>query len=213
MQASKFLSALPQSAHNSPEPAHTTTNQQQHTAAPNMSRIGKIPVSIPAGVKVAVVGQTVNVEGPKGKLSKTFASVVTIKVEGAEVHVKPAEESRFAGAMHGTARAIIGNMVKGVTEGYSKKLEIEGVGFKAILKGDALDLALGYSHPILYKLPAGITVNIQEGTKLEVTGADKEAVGKVAAEVKAYYPVEPYKGKGVRIVGQFVRRKEGKKTA
>jgi large subunit ribosomal protein L6 len=178
-----------------------------------MSRIGKIPVSIPAGVKVAVAGQTVNVEGPKGKLSKTFASVVAISVDAAGVHVKPVEDSRFAGAMHGTARAIINNMVKGVTQGFSKKLEIEGVGFKAVLKGNALDLALGYSHPILYKLPANIKVDIQEGTKLEVSGPDKEAVGKVAAEVKAYYPVEPYKGKGVRIVGDYVRRKEGKKTA
>lgn len=178
-----------------------------------MSRIGKIPVSIPAGVKVAVAGQTINVEGPKGKLSKSFASVVSISVDAAGVHIKPVEESRFASAMHGTARAIINNMVKGVTQGFSKKLEIEGVGFKATLKGNALDLALGYSHPILYALPAGIKVDIQDGTKLEVSGTDKEVVGKVAAEVKAYYPVEPYKGKGVRIVGDYVRRKEGKKTA
>jgi large subunit ribosomal protein L6 len=178
-----------------------------------MSRIGKLPVKIPAGVKVAVNGQTISVEGPKGKLSKTFNSAVAIKSEADQVSVTPVEESRFAGAMHGTARAIIFNMVKGVTEGYSKKLEIEGVGFKAILKGNVLDLALGYSHPVLYTLPAGIKVDIQDGTKLEVSGPDKEIVGKVAAEVKAYYPVEPYKGKGVRLVGQFVRRKEGKKTA
>ncbi|MDR3229719.1 MAG: 50S ribosomal protein L6 [Puniceicoccales bacterium] len=178
-----------------------------------MSRIGKLPVSIPAGVKVSVVGQTVNVEGPKGKLGKTFSPVVAIKVDGAALTVTPVEQTRFAGAMHGTARAIISNMVKGVTQGYSKKLEIEGVGFKAILKGNVLDLALGYSHPVLYPIPAGITVNIQDGTKVEITGADKEIVGKVAAEVKAYYPVEPYKGKGVRLVGQYVRRKEGKKTA
>jgi large subunit ribosomal protein L6 len=164
-------------------------------------------------VKVSVSGQTVNVEGPRGKLSKTFSPVVSVKADGDAVRVAPVEKTRFAGAMHGTARAIIKNMVTGVTQGYSKKLEIEGVGFKAALKDDALDLALGYSHPILYKLPAGIKVSIQDGTKLEVSGADKETVGKVAAEVKAYYPVEPYKGKGVRIVGEFVRRKEGKKTA
>ncbi|MDR0534910.1 MAG: 50S ribosomal protein L6 [Puniceicoccales bacterium] len=178
-----------------------------------MSRIGKIPVSIPAGVKVTITGQTVNVDGPKGKLSKTFAPVVSIAQDAAGIHVEPVEKSRFAGAMHGTARAIINNMVRGVTQGYSKKLEIEGVGFKAALKGGALDLALGYSHPILYKLPADIKVDIQDGTKIEISGPDKEVVGKVAAEVKAYYPVEPYKGKGVRIVGEFVRRKEGKKTA
>ncbi|MDR2980734.1 MAG: 50S ribosomal protein L6 [Puniceicoccales bacterium] len=178
-----------------------------------MSRIGKLPVSIPAGVKASVSGQTINIEGPKGKLSKTFAPVVSIKIEDNAVKVAPQEESRFAGAMHGTARSIIKNMVIGVTKGYSKKLEIEGVGFKATLKGDTLDLALGYSHPILYKLPAGIKVEITDGTKLEVSGPDKEAVGKVAAEVKNYYPVEPYKGKGVRIAGEYVRRKEGKKTA
>lgn len=178
-----------------------------------MSRIGKIPVSIPAGVKIALSGQTINIEGPKGKLSKTFSPVVALKHEGAVVTVTPRESSRFAGAMHGTARAIIKNMVTGVTVGYSKKLEIEGVGFKAALKGDTLDLALGYSHPVLYKLPAGIKVDIVDGTKLQISGADKESVGKVAADVKQYYPVEPYKGKGVRIVGEFVRRKEGKKTS
>ena len=178
-----------------------------------MSRIGKLPVSIPAGVKVAIDGQTINVEGPKGKMSKTFAPVVSLKSENNAVTVTPVEDSRFANAMHGTARAIIRNMVVGVTQGYSKKLEIEGVGFKATLKGDTLDLALGYSHPILYKLPAGIKVDVVEGTKLEVSGVDKEIVGKVAAEVKAYYPVEPYKGKGVRLAGQYVRRKAGKKTS
>ncbi|MDR2862942.1 MAG: 50S ribosomal protein L6 [Puniceicoccales bacterium] len=178
-----------------------------------MSRIGKVPVTIPKGVKIAISGQTINVEGPKGKLSKTFAPVVAIKQEGETITVTPIEESRFAGIMHGTARAIIKNMVQGVVSGYSKKLEIEGVGFKATLKGDSLDLALGYSHPILYKLPAGIKVDIVDGTKLEVSGADKEIVGKVAAEVKHFYPVEPYKGKGVRLVGEYVRRKEGKKTA
>ncbi|MDR1497404.1 MAG: 50S ribosomal protein L6 [Puniceicoccales bacterium] len=178
-----------------------------------MSRIGKLPVSIPPGVKVSVTGQTINVEGPKGKLTKTFSPVVSVKATDGEIRVTPVDETRFAGAMHGTARAIIKNMVTGVTQGYSKRLEIEGVGFKAVLKDDALDLALGYSHPILYKLPEGIKVSIQDGTKVEVSGADKEIVGKVAAEVKAYYPVEPYKGKGVRIAGEFVRRKEGKKTA
>ena len=178
-----------------------------------MSRIGKLPVNIPAGVKVSVSGETVNIEGPKGKLSKTFNPIVSIKIDGENVIVSPKEESRFAGAMFGTTRSIINNMVIGVTKVYSKKLEIEGVGFKATLKGDTLDLALGYSHPVLYKLPEGVKVEITDGTKLEILGADKEAVGKVAAEVKHYYPVEPYKGKGVRIVGEYVRRKEGKKTA
>lgn len=178
-----------------------------------MSRIGKLPVAIPAGVKVSTVGQTVNVEGPKGKLTKTFDAVVEVKVDGAKVLVAPKTETRFAGAMHGTARAIINKMVKGVTEGYVKKLSIEGVGFKANLKGDILDLALGYSHPVFVKIPAGIKVNVVEGTKIEVSGADAQVVGQVAAQIYQFYPVEPYKGKGVRMDGQYVRRKEGKKTA
>lgn len=178
-----------------------------------MSRIGKLPVAIPAGVKVSTSGQTVNVEGPKGKLTKTFDSVVEVKVDGAKVTVTPKSESRFAGAMHGTTRAIINKMVKGVTEGYVKKLSIEGVGFKANLKGDILDLALGYSHPVFVKIPAGIKVVVNEGTKIEVSGADDQVVGQIAAKIYQFYPVEPYKGKGVRLDGQYVRRKEGKKTA
>lgn len=178
-----------------------------------MSRIGKLPVVIPAGVKISTVGQTVNVEGPKGKLTKTFDAVVEIKVDGAKVTVTPKLDSRFAGAMHGTARAIINKMVKGVTEGFTKKLIIEGVGFKAAVKGDIIDLALGYSHPVFVKIPAGIKVNIVEGTKIEVSGPDDQVVGQVAAQIYQFYPVEPYKGKGVRVEGQFVRRKEGKKTA
>lgn len=178
-----------------------------------MSRIGKLPVAIPAGVKVSTSGQTVNVEGPKGKLSKTFDSVVEVKVDGAKVLVTPKAESRFAGAMHGTARAIINKMVKGVTEGYKKNLSIEGVGFKAAVNGDVVDLSLGYSHPVFVKIPAGIKVVVNEGTKIEVSGADAQVVGQVAAQIYQFYPVEPYKGKGVRVDGQYVRRKEGKKTA
>ncbi len=177
-----------------------------------MSRIGKQPVTVPAGVKVALSGATVNVEGPKGKLSRTFQGV-TFALEGNEVHVRAAGDDRRSGALHGTARAIVRNMVEGCATGYKKNLEIEGVGFKAILKGDTLDLALGYSHPILYKIPAGVKVTVTENVKIEVSGPDRHLVGQVAADIKQYYPVEPYKGKGVRIVGEFVRRKEGKKTA
>jgi len=178
-----------------------------------MSRIGKLPVVIPAGVKVSTAGQTVNVEGPKGKLSKAFDPVVEVKVDGASVLVTPKSDTRFANAMHGTARAIINKMVKGVTVGYAKKLTIEGVGFKAAVKGDVIDLALGYSHPVFVKIPAGIKVVVNEGTKIEITGSDDQVVGQVAAAIYQFYPVEPYKGKGVRVDGQFVRRKEGKKTA
>ena len=178
-----------------------------------MSRIGKVPVAIPDKVKVDVKEHTVLVEGPKGKVSKTFAPVVKIEVANKKVTVTPAEETRFARAMYGTARSVIAGMVKGVTEGYSKDLEIQGVGFKANLKGKQLDLALGYSHPILFDIPEGIKITVTEGTKLKVEGADKQLVGAVTANIRSYYPPEPYKGKGVRIVGERVRRKEGKTVA
>lgn len=177
-----------------------------------MSRIGKQPITVPAGVKVAIDGAKVSVEGPKGKLARDFRGV-SFALEGNQVRVSPVGEGREAGALHGTARAIVRNMVEGCATGYTKKLEIEGVGFKALLKGDTLDLVLGYSHPILYKLPAGVKVTVTENVKIEVTGPDRHLVGQVAADIYSYYPVEPYKGKGVRIVGQFIRRKEGKKTA
>lgn len=178
-----------------------------------MSRIGKHPVPILDKAKVSVEGQTVSVEGPKGKLEKTFDSAVKIEITDNSVRVSPVDESRHARAMYGTARSIINNMVTGVVEGYSKKLEIKGVGFRAALVGNKLDLALGYSHPCIVDVPAGITVTVKENTKLTVEGADKEAVGQVTAKIYAFYPAEPYKGKGVHIVGQYVRRKEGKKSA
>ena len=179
-----------------------------------MSRIGKQPVQIPDKVKVDVKGHTVSVEGPKGKVSKTFAPVVSISIENKTVTVAPTEDdSRFAKAMYGTVRSIIAGMVKGVSEGYSKDLEIQGVGFKANLKGKVLDLALGYSHPILMDIPDGIKVTVTDQTKVKVEGADKQLVGAVTAEIRSYYPPEPYKGKGVRIVGERVRRKEGKTVA
>ena len=179
-----------------------------------MSRIGKQPVSIPDKVKVDIKGHTVSVEGPKGKVSKTFAPVVNISIADKKVTVSPTEDqSRFAKAMYGTVRSVIAGMVKGAAEGYSKELEIQGVGFKANLKGQVLDLSLGYSHPILMDIPTGIKVTVTEGTKLKVEGADKQLVGAITAEIRGYYPPEPYKGKGVRIVGERVRRKEGKTVA
>ena len=178
-----------------------------------MSRIGKVPVSIPDKVKVDVKGQTVSVEGPKGKVSKTFAPVVAITLADKKVTVKPTEDSRFANAMFGTARSVIAGMVKGASEGFVKDLEIQGVGFKANLKGKILDLALGYSHPILFDIPEGIKITVTDQTKVKIEGADKQLVGKVTAEIRSYYPPEPYKGKGVRIVGERVRRKEGKTVA
>jgi large subunit ribosomal protein L6 len=178
-----------------------------------MSRIGKVPVTIPDKVKIDINGGTVKVEGPKGKVSKTFDPAVSIKLDGGQVVFAPAGDTRFSRAMFGTARSVVNGMVKGVTEGFSKDLEIQGVGFKAALKGRQLDLALGYSHPILFDIPEGIKITVTDQTKLKVEGCDKQLVGAVTANIRAYYPPEPYKGKGVRIVGERVRRKEGKTVA
>jgi large subunit ribosomal protein L6 len=178
-----------------------------------MSRIGKQPVPIPEKVKIDIKDTTVHVEGPKGKVHKTFANVVTITVTDKKIIVAPIGDTRFANAMYGTARSIIASMVKGVTVGFSKDLEIQGVGFKANLKGKQLDLALGYSHPIVMDIPEGIKLTVVEGTRIKVEGCDKQLVGAVTAEIRSYYPPEPYKGKGVRIVGERVRRKEGKTVA
>ncbi len=175
-----------------------------------MSRVGKLPIEIPAGVTVSIDGNTVLVKGPKGELTKTFDDAVKFNKEDTTVSVQPANNSRFARAMYGTARAIIANMVGGVTKGYSKDLVISGVGFKAVLVGRMIDMNLGYSHPIHYNIPDGITVTIADNTKIKVEGIDKQVVGEVAATLKSYYPPEPYKGKGVAIVGQYIRRKEGK---
>lgn len=182
-----------------------------------MSRIGKLPVKVPAGVKASVKDNVVHIEGAKGKLTQTFDKAVSISIEGDEIKVVPASASRFSNAMHGTTRSVIAGMVKGVIEGYSKVLEIKGVGFKADLKGKILTLALGYANPCVYNLPEGINIAIGEtpdkNPLITVTGASKHMVGQVAADIKNFYPVEPYKGKGVRIHGEYVRRKEGKKTA
>lgn len=178
-----------------------------------MSRVGKIPVTVPAKVKVDVKDTTVSVEGPKGKVSRTFAPVVSITLADSKVTVKPNDDTRFSRAMYGTARSVIAGMVKGASEGFVKDLEIQGVGFKAALKGKQLDLALGYSHPILFDIPEGIKITVTEGTKVKVEGADKQLVGMVTSQIRSFYPPEPYKGKGVRIVGERVRRKEGKTVA
>jgi len=178
-----------------------------------MSRLGKLPVTIPDNVKAQVDGNTVTIEGPKGKLEKSFDKVVSITLEDGSIAVSPVNSSRLAKAMHGTVRAIILNMVNGVVDGYVKNLEIHGVGFRAALNGKILKLQLGYSHDINYEIDESVKVSIAENTKIKVEGPDKQMVGQVTADIKSYYPVEPYKGKGVRIVGEYVRRKEGKKIA
>jgi len=177
-----------------------------------MSRIGKVPIPIPEKVSVQAEDLKVSVKGPKGALEKNFKGPIEITVDDGTVNVKPTDDSRTARAMHGTARSIIASMVQGVAEGFSKKLELNGVGFRAVLTGNILDMNLGYSHPIKYQIPDGIVITVNENTRINVEGPDKQLVGEVAARIKRFYPVEPYKGKGVRIIGQFVRRKEGKKT-
>lgn len=178
-----------------------------------MSRIGKLPIPVPEKATVAINGQTVCVEGPKGKLEKTFDRSTNIELVDNEIRITPANSSRHSKAMFGTVRSIINNMVIGVMEGYQKELVLKGVGFRAAISGNVLDLALGYSHPCLLTIPEGIKITIAENTKLTVEGADKHLVGEVTAKIFNYYPAEPYKGKGVHIVGKYVRRKEGKKSA
>jgi len=178
-----------------------------------MSRIGKVPVKIPSGVEVTIDGQVISVKGPKGDLSQEFSSLAKFSMSEETLVVSPADDSRAAQAVYGTARSIIANMVQGVVTPFTKNLLIEGVGFRATVKGTKIDLELGFSHPILHDIADGVTVTVSDNVKIHVEGADKQKVGQMAAEIKSYYPVEPYKGKGVRILGEYVRRKEGKKSA
>lgn len=178
-----------------------------------MSRIGKLPVEVPSSVTVSVDNGTVTVKGPKGELTQSISPLVNVNVESNVITVSQVEETRNSKAIFGTTRSLIANMVKGVTENFSKNLLIEGVGFRATVKGNLIDLELGYSHPIEHQIPEGVSVVVSDNVKIHVEGPDKQKVGQLAAEIKSYYPVEPYKGKGVRIVGQYVRRKEGKKSA
>ena len=175
-----------------------------------MSRIGKQPILIPPKVKVAVNGRNVSVEGPKGKLNMELNRRTTVKVDGDKVLVSRDGDDAEAKAMHGLSRALVNNMVKGVSEGFVKRLGIQGVGFKAAVQGKNVNLSLGYSHPLLYPIPDQIKVTVEENTKLTIEGPDKAEVGRVAAEIRSFYPPEPYKGKGVRYVDEKVVRKEGK---
>lgn len=175
-----------------------------------MSRIGKLPVVIPPKVKVEVKGSFIAVEGPKGKLGQTIPARVSAVVKKDQVVVERQGDDAQAKSLHGLTRALINNMVKGVSDGYVKKLEIHGVGFKAAVKGKHLDLALGFSHPILYDIPEQIKVTVEDNTKLTIEGPNKQVVGQVASEIRSFYPPEPYKGKGVRYSGEHIVRKEGK---
>jgi large subunit ribosomal protein L6 len=175
-----------------------------------MSRIGKQPITIPPKVKVEVKGQQVLVEGPKGKLNWELPRRTSLKVEGGKVVVSREGDDAQAKALHGLSRALVNNMVRGVSEGFMKKLEIQGVGFKAAVQGQNVNLSLGYSHPEIYALPPQIKVTVEENTKLTIEGPDRQTVGQVAAEIRSFYPPEPYKGKGVRYSDERVIRKEGK---
>ncbi|OUO35825.1 50S ribosomal protein L6 [Olsenella sp. An290] len=175
-----------------------------------MSRIGKQPVQVPAGVTVTVDGTTVTVKGGKGELTRTFSDLITIEHEGEELRVVRNDESTASNAQQGLTRTLLHNMVIGVSEGFEKKLELTGVGYRAALKGKDLDLSLGYSHPVIYVAPENITFEVPDNTHINVKGISKEQVGQVAAEIRMKRPPEPYKGKGIHYVGEHIRRKLGK---
>jgi large subunit ribosomal protein L6 len=179
-----------------------------------MSRIGKQPVEIPAKTKVEVKGQTIHVEGPKGKLEWTVPSPITVEVKEGKVVASTKQMDRVGKSRWGLSRSLIANMVRGVNEGYKKKLLVEGVGFRAAVQGTNLQMSLGYSHPIVFAIPQGVKVSVADtqDKKPEITieGPDKQMVGEVAARIRRFYPPEPYKGKGIRYVGEQVRRKAGK---
>src|SRR5688572_7503561 len=176
-----------------------------------MSRIGKLPVPVPSGVDVAVDGALVTVKGPKGTLSHTVAAPITVETGEGVLDVRRPDDERTGGALHGLSRTLIHNMVVGVTEGYEKKLEIVGVGYRVLSKGPTqLEFQLGYSHPITFNAPDGITFTVEGPTKLGVQGIDKQLVGETAANIRKLRKPEPYKGKGVRYAGEHIRRKVGK---
>ena len=176
-----------------------------------MSRIGKRPVTIPSGVTATVEGQTVKMKGPKGQLQFVVHDDVEVKLDKNVVKVTPRVETNRGRALYGTARAQIANLVAGVTKGFEKKLEITGVGYRAAMQGKNLQLALGYSHDVVFPIPEGIQIVVPKPTEITITGSDIQRVGQVAAEIRAYRPPEPYKGKGVKYVDEFIFRKEGKK--
>lgn len=175
-----------------------------------MSRIGKQPIPVPSGVEVKIDGSTVTVKGPKGELTQTFTDILSISLEEGQILVTRPDDGREARSLHGLTRTLIANMVIGVSDGYSKNLEIVGVGYRATLKGTDLELALGFSHPVVVTPEAGITFDVPAPNKITVSGIDKQRVGQVAAEIRAWRKPEPYKGKGVRYEGEYVRRKLGK---
>ncbi|MGE4234521.1 MAG: 50S ribosomal protein L6 [Bacteriovoracia bacterium] len=175
-----------------------------------MSRVGKQPIKVPAGVKVEVKGSEIKVEGPKGKLSQKLSKGVLVKIENGLVTVTRDESKEKARAMQGLQRTLIANMVHGVSQGFTRELEISGVGYRAQAKGNVLNLTLGYSHPIDYKLPEGVQAKVDANTKITVSGADKMLVGMVASKIRSFRKPDPYQAKGVKYAGEYIQRKQGK---
>jgi large subunit ribosomal protein L6 len=175
-----------------------------------MSRIGKRPITLPAKVTVTINGQEVAVKGPKGELKRVLPAGVTVEQEGDNINVNRVDDSRMARERHGLCRTLVANMVEGVSNGFQRRLEIQGVGYRAAVQGKNLNLSMGYSHPVLIEPPEGIQFAVENNTNVTVTGIDKEIVGNVAAKIRSVRPPEPYKGKGIRYAGEFVRRKVGK---
>jgi large subunit ribosomal protein L6 len=175
-----------------------------------MSRIGLMPITVPAGVEVKINGSNVSVKGPKGSLDRTFPEIITIKQDANVITLERPNDTREAKSLHGLSRALLFNMVEGVSNGYSKKLVMVGVGYRAALKGKNLEIQVGFSHPVVVEAPEGITFEVPSQTEIVVSGCDKEQVGQVAANIRAYRKPEPYKGKGIRYENEYVRRKLGK---
>ncbi|HEX9727823.1 MAG TPA: 50S ribosomal protein L6 [Gemmatimonadales bacterium] len=178
-----------------------------------MSRIGKKPIPIPSGVQVTINGSDITVKGPKGQLQRGLHPEIAVALEDGEVRVTRPSDERQHRALHGLTRSLVANMVHGVTEGFSRSLELHGVGYKAEANAKGVRLIVGYSHPVDYEAPAGITIAVETPTSLKVSGINNEVVGQVAAELRSVRPPEPYKGKGIRYVGEHVRRKAGKTGA
>jgi large subunit ribosomal protein L6 len=176
-----------------------------------MSRIGKKPVAVPSGITANVEGQTVKVKGPKGALSFVVPDDVAVKLDGGQIKVDPRNETKRARSQWGTSRTLIANLIAGVTKGFEQRLEINGVGYRAAVQGKTLNIALGYSHDINYPIPEGITIVTPRPVEIVISGADRQKVGQVAAEIREYRPPEPYKGKGIKYADERIFRKEGKK--
>ncbi|HXD12628.1 MAG TPA: 50S ribosomal protein L6 [Xanthobacteraceae bacterium] len=176
-----------------------------------MSRIGKRAVAVPSGITANVEGQTVKVKGPKGALSAVLPDEVAVKLDGGQIKVDPRNETKRARSQWGTSRTLVANLIAGVTKGFEERLEINGVGYRAAVQGKNLQLALGYSHDVVYPIPEGITIVTPRPVEIVITGTDRQKVGQVAAEIRKYRPPEPYKGKGVKYAAERIFRKEGKK--